>query len=505
MKIIYKPSVLSIFIDFLILIISIIIVLQWFPLTTRTPYDKYADGAMVYYLCWVLVSYLFGRYKPLHTLKYKDATLKLIYITLIIFLILWEISVFFFNGYYSVYVLFSYTTIIYFVYSVFYLLYFILLYAVEYEEVETITEQRENAILIPSRPLDDSSYKELVETICTYSGKKCCEEIVKSFDLQSGSAYVNFSSNYFDLKAKQNYKYNAIINLEKLNNIRGINKTFQIINQKLPDDGILVCCFESKSTRKKNILRKLPIGINYIYYFFNYIYRRIIPKIMITRRLYYDLTHGKNRILSKAEVMGRLYYCGFEVVKNKKIGQLTYIYARRIKQPEQSMKKSYGPLIRLKRLGKNGVIFDVYKMRTMHPYSEYLQAYIYDNYNLQEGGKFNNDIRINTIGRFMRKYFLDELPMLINLARGEMKIVGVRPLSNHYFSLYSKELQQKRLNHKPGLLPPFYADMPGTLEEIQASEMKYLTDCERYGTIITDVRYFFKIIKNIIVNKARSA
>lgn len=157
MKIIYKPSVLSIFIDFLILIISIIIVLQWFPLTTRTPYDKYADGAMVYYLCWVLVSYLFGRYKPLHTLKYKDATLKLIYITLIIFLILWEISVFFFNGYYSVYVLFSYTTIIYFVYSVFYLLYFILLYAVEYEEVETITEQRENAILIPSRPLDDST------------------------------------------------------------------------------------------------------------------------------------------------------------------------------------------------------------------------------------------------------------------------------------------------------------------------------------------------------------
>jgi len=221
--------------------------------------------------------------------------------------------------------------------------------------------------------------------------------------------------------------------------------------------------------------------------------------------LYYDITHGKNRILSKAEVMGRLYFSGFEVINDCKVGSLTYVFARRVKQPEPIVNKSYGPLIKLKRLGKNGKVFDVYKMRTMHPYSEYLQAYIYDHYNLQKGGKFNNDIRINTLGGIMRKYFLDEIPMLLNLIRGEMKIVGVRPISNHYFSLYSAELQEKRLKTKPGLLPPFYADMPETMEEIQNSEMKYLIECEKNGTFVTDVKYLRKIIKNIIINKARSA
>ena len=144
-------------------------------------------------------------------------------------------------------------------------------------------------------------------------------------------------------------------------------------------------------------------------------------------------------------------------------------------------------------------------MRTMHPYSEYLQAYIYERNSLQEGGKFNKDIRVTTLGRFMRKYWLDELPMIFNLLMGDMKIVGVRPLSAHYFSLYSEELQNLRVKFKPGLLPPFYADMPKTMEEIQASEMKYLRQCEKYGCFTTDIKYFVLILTNIFIKKARSA
>ena len=156
-------------------------------------------------------------------------------------------------------------------------------------------------------------------------------------------------------------------------------------------------------------------------------------------------------------------------------------------------------------MGKNGIMFEVYKMRTMYPYSEYLQSYIYEKNDLKEGGKFNRDIRINTIGRFMRKYWIDELPMIYNWLRREMKLVGVRPLSQHYFNLYSRELQEKRVKFKPGLMPPFYADMPKTLDEIQASELKYLNECETKGTFKTDVKYFFLIIRNIFIKKARSA
>jgi len=121
------------------------------------------------------------------------------------------------------------------------------------------------------------------------------------------------------------------------------------------------------------------------------------------------------------------------------------------------------------------------------------------------GGKFNKDTRVSTIGGIMRKYWLDELPMIINMLKGEMKLVGVRPLSSQYFNLYSKELQEKRIKFKPGLLPPYYADMPRTLEEIQESEMNYLLACEKKGVFLTDARYFWMILKNILFHQARSA
>ena len=140
----------------------------------------------------------------------------------------------------------------------------------------------------------------------------------------------------------------------------------------------------------------------------------------------------------------------------------------------------------------------------MHPYSEYLQNYVYELNSLNDEGKINKDIRITTMGRLMRKYWIDELPMILNILKGEMKIVGVRPLSMHYFSLYSKELQEKRIKFKPGLLPPFYADMPQSMDEIQASEMKYLVACEQQGEFKTDMKYFLIILKNIIIKKARS-
>ena len=129
---------------------------------------------------------------------------------------------------------------------------------------------------------------------------------------------------------------------------------------------------------------------------------------------------------------------------------------------------------------------------------------MFEKNSLQEGGKIFNDIRVTTLGKFMRKYWIDELPMFINVLRGDVKLVGVRPLSNHFFSLYSKELQEKRTKFRPGLLPPFYADMPKTLDEIQASEMRYLETCEKRGCFITDIVYAWKIAVNILFRRARS-
>ncbi len=93
--------------------------------------------------------------------------------------------------------------------------------------------------------------------------------------------------------------------------------------------------------------------------------------------------------------------------------------------------------------------------------------------------------------------------MILNVFRGELKIVGVRPLSEHYLSLYNEKLRVKRLKTKPGLIPPFYVDLPKSLEEIMASEEKYL-DAYSKSPFLTDLKYFFKAFFNIAFKRARS-
>jgi lipopolysaccharide/colanic/teichoic acid biosynthesis glycosyltransferase len=139
----------------------------------------------------------------------------------------------------------------------------------------------------------------------------------------------------------------------------------------------------------------------------------------------------------------------------------------------------------------------------MHPYAEYLQEYVYQKHDLQDGGKFKDDFRISTVGRIMRRLWIDELPSLINLFKGDLKVVGVRPLSRHYFSLYTKDLQEKRIKYRPGLVPPFYVDNPKTLDEIMASENKYL-DAYAKHPLWNDIKYLFVAAYNIIFKRYRS-
>ena len=139
----------------------------------------------------------------------------------------------------------------------------------------------------------------------------------------------------------------------------------------------------------------------------------------------------------------------------------------------------------------------------MSIYSEYLQEYIFNRNNLQDGGKIKNDFRISFYGRFIRKYWIDELPMLLNLLKGDIKLVGVRPISFHYYSLYDKELQNLRVKTKPGLLPPFYADLPKTIDEIILSEKRYLNSYLS-SPFITDFKYLLLILKNILFKGLRS-
>lgn len=503
-KAIYKPKFKLVLLDVFFFIVSILV----FVLTKGYALEffifRYTHSLLAVISVWLLSGYLFKKYRGLRRNRYRDSAYQIFVTTLLtiavvhpsihfgwIYLTALQSLVLIFT------VLFQNLVLVALLHMVFYAVYLD-------EEPKVFDERKPTTLIKPAYRLDEDVVEGIEQAIEQQASTEVLDFLRQKVDLGSSATLVLATTTLFNVISLRPYRYDMIVNLVRLNDIRGINKLFCAANSKLPDNGGMICCFEAKSTHKQRLLEKWPPGINWLFYTVHFFYKRIIPKLFVTNRLYYDLTQGKNRVLSKTEVLGRLYYCGFEVLEEQRIGDNTFVIARRKQQPEKQVKKRYGPLIKLRRTGKNKKFFNVYKMRTMHPYAEYLQAYMFEKNSLQEGGKIFNDIRVTTLGKFMRKYWIDELPMFINVLRGDMKLVGVRPLSNHFFSLYSKELQEKRTKFRPGLLPPFYADMPKTLDEIQASEMRYLETCEKRGCFITDIVYAWKIAVNILFRRARS-
>lgn len=304
----------------------------------------------------------------------------------------------------------------------------------------------------------------------------------------------------------QDTKKKLLIVKRPLNTIRHLNTFLTACNTILSNGGYIWCNCQTSRLQQESIISSYPIGINWIIYICFYLWHRICPKIWLTKELYFNITQGKKRAFSRVEVLGRFYRAGFEVLHEDAHHDCFFILSHQFREPITNDVPSGAPIIKLNRVGKDGKLIGVYKFRTMYSYSEYIQGYVYEHNSLQEGGKFANDYRINLWGRILRAIWLDELPMIANLLKGEMKLVGVRPLSRHYYSLYSPEMQQLRIKTKPGLLPPFYYEKktPVTLDEIQDSERRYIEAYLKHP-FRTDWKYFWGIVGNIIFKKKRSA
>jgi len=294
-----------------------------------------------------------------------------------------------------------------------------------------------------------------------------------------------------------------IINLYRLNHFRWVNQYFLEIHRKLKAGGYLIGTANTIRIYQEKVKEKYPRYFSNVLYALHFVFYRIFPKLPFAKQIYFAITRGRNRIISKAEVLGRLQFCGFEIIAEQEIDYDLYFIARKVKIPSTITSPSYGPLVKLNRFGVNGQLITVYKFRTMHPYSEFIQEYTYKRSNLQESGKFKNDFRVTGWGKFLRKYWLDELPMLYNWIRGDLQLIGVRPLSSQYLSLYSKDLQEMRKKVKPGLIPPFYVDLPKTFDEICESEEKYIK-AYLEKPMKTQLIYFLKAMYNISIKGVRS-
>ncbi|HYW94306.1 MAG TPA: hypothetical protein VE870_01820, partial [Bacteroidales bacterium] len=137
----------------------------------------------------------------------------------------------------------------------------------------------------------------------------------------------------FNVQFQPDNYFRQVVNLSRTNDIQYINKFFETVNRKLPMGGTFIGFAETKNQRKKRILRKFPPVLNYIYYFLDFILKRVFPKFRLTKKIYFLLTRGNNRVLTRAEILGRLYSCGFEVVEEQDIGNNFYFVMKKTDEP----------------------------------------------------------------------------------------------------------------------------------------------------------------------------
>lgn len=149
--------------------------------------------------------------------------------------------------------------------------------------------------------------------------------------------------------------------------------------------------------------------------------------------------------------------------------------------------ESKGPIFfRQKRVGQNGVEFEMFKFRSMYHNSDdtrhreairqFMQGEVLSHE--QDSGKrykLTNDSRITRVGRFLRKTSIDELPQFFNVLRGEMTLVGPRPALQYEVDLYSPQ-DRLRLQGKPGLTGPWqvYGRSRVTFQQMMQMDIDYL-------------------------------
>lgn len=148
--------------------------------------------------------------------------------------------------------------------------------------------------------------------------------------------------------------------------------------------------------------------------------------------------------------------------------------------------KGAGAFFLQERPGKDAKLFRIIKFKTMTDECD------------SEGRLLPDEQRLTTVGRFVRSMSIDELPQLINVFKGDMALIGPRPLLPKYLPLYSKE-QMRRHEVRPGISG--WAQCHGRNAISWTEKFKldvwYVDHC----TLWTDLKVIFITIKNVLMRK----
>lgn len=148
------------------------------------------------------------------------------------------------------------------------------------------------------------------------------------------------------------------------------------------------------------------------------------------------------------------------------------------------------PFFFQKRPGKNGKVFNIIKFKTMNDKKD------------KEGNLLHDSERLTSIGSFVRKTSLDEIPQLINVIKGDMSLIGPRPLLVQYLPLYNSH-QARRHEVRPGITG--WAQVNGrnaiSWEEKFNLDVWYVD----HLSLTLDLKIFFKTIKKVFIREGINA
>lgn len=152
--------------------------------------------------------------------------------------------------------------------------------------------------------------------------------------------------------------------------------------------------------------------------------------------------------------------------------------------------KGAGAFFFQQRPGRNGVIFNVVKYKTMT-----------DERDL-EGNLLPDELRLTKVGHFVRSTSIDELPQLINVLKGDMALIGPRPLLVQYLPLYSKE-QSRRHTVRPGITGWAQCNGRNTISWAKKFELDvwYVDHCSLW----LDIKIVIMTLKKVLMREGISS
>ncbi len=150
-----------------------------------------------------------------------------------------------------------------------------------------------------------------------------------------------------------------------------------------------------------------------------------------------------------------------------------------------------GVIFKQERIGRKGKVFKLYKFRSMVKDAEHTGTGVYS---------YKGDARVTKVGKFIRATSIDELPQLLNVLKGEMSLIGPRPVLTYHPMTYDKYTpeQLRRFDVRPGITG--WAQVNGRKTALWPDRLRYDVEYVDKLSFGFDMKVFFKTIKTVLGN-----